>query len=158
MHRFIAVLAIATMSCSSGNGDGQATTAEADAIVLGLSHQDIALTVFSYNEWLIGHSKECKSLKGKLANSEMAELKLHMTDKAIKSLGRECDGDSYRITIGLSAPVCSPIANIESSPGLSGLIAFFEDKAAKLEQEPAGKCGEPQTTTPSNWPNAGSGA
>lgn len=154
MHRFIAAVALLALGCSSsepGDSGGQATTAvDADALVLGLSHEGVALTVFKYNEWLIGSSTDCKSLKGKMSDAEMAELKSHMADKAIKGLGSECAGDNYRITIGLNPSVCAPVNN--ESAGISGLIAFYEDKAAKLAAEPAGKCGEPQTVTPSNWP------
>jgi hypothetical protein len=164
MHRFTAAVALLSLGCSSdepGASNGQATTiVDADAFVLGLSHEGVGLSVFKYNEWLISSSTDCKSLKGKMSDVEMSELKSHMADEAIKGLGKECEGDNYRITIGLNRSVCSPVSN--ESPGISGLIAFYEDKATKLASKPAGKCGEPQTVTPSSWPKdkaaAGSGS
>jgi hypothetical protein len=152
MYRFIALLAfIIATGCASdpAEGNGQGTTiVDPDAIILGLDHGDVGLSVFK-NWWQITTAVECKALKGDITDSEISQLKGFMADDVLQKLSTDCTGDNYRLTIGVRQSVCWPVDL--KSPGIDGLKTFYQDKVDKLAAAPAGHCGANQSVGESNW-------
>jgi hypothetical protein len=116
---------------------------------VAIRHEKVGIDVYKDNAFLM--TGNCRSMRGKLEQSEMASLKGYMADELIQTLGRECGAGEYRITLGLGAQSRCWTKD-QKGPALEGLSAFFDAKAAQLAETPEGKCdGTPQDVGESNW-------